>query len=249
MEKWSEGGNMMKKNIGCRITIITLLVCALLITVSFSAVAFPVLEESTIENEEVEDDDTETQSGSQRINRLESPNMVEAIDEVHIDPPEEEEDDSTPGTVTYPSNPWDSSVSADYLILTSNDFISSSSINSLANWRAKYNGFDVAVVSINDVGYGNNQNGIKNYIRFVLQNWDIEYLLIVGDTEHVDSSHHLDDLNDKWYVSDLWYGCFQDIGDGQYEGDDDYSTINIKVGRFCVDNQDELNVIVDKTIQ
>ena len=280
----------MKKNIGCRVTLITLLVCALLIAVSFSAVAFSNLdpyisiEKSTdiedvvdvneerpveelesldtsvnidIEHEEIEDDDTETQPGSQRINRLELPNIVEEIDEVYIDPPEEEGDIQTPGTVTYVNNPYDSSVSADYLILTSDEFFNSNSLEDLAEHRASYNGFDVAVVSIDDIYGGNNQNRIKNYIEFVMQSWDaphmennhLGYLLIVGDTEHVDSSHHFDDVNDKWYVSDLWYGCFQDIGNGQYEGDDDYSTIDIKIGRFCVDNQDELNVIADKTIQ
>ena len=113
-------------------------------------------------------------------------------------------------------------------------------LNELAHWRAEYNGFDVAVVSVNhpDIG-GNNDMNIKHFIEHVYWNWSqphiadrLSYVLLVGDTPFV-TSHTI--LN---YVSDRWYGLMED----------DDQIPEIMIGRFSVDDYRELDSIAEKTI-
>ena len=161
---------------------------------------------------------------------------------------------NTPGNVTYPDNLSQHSNSADYLIITSDEFYSNSRLEDFANHKASYNGFDVAVVNVNNPFIGNTETDIKDFILYVYENWGasvnnrLGYVLLVGDIEHVDSSHHLDNMN-RPYVSDLWYGCFCYNSDtNHFEEDDDYLTIDIPIGRFPVDDSSELDTIVSKSI-
>ncbi|MCX6666002.1 MAG: C25 family cysteine peptidase [Euryarchaeota archaeon] len=163
------------------------------------------------------------------------------------------------GSVSYPSDLSNPSNSADYLIITSDYFYYpakqdhdagtfNNKLNELAHWRASYNGFDVAVVNVNDsfIG-GNNDSKIRTFTRNVYHNWSaphmsddhVRYLLLVGDTPFV-VSHLFVPPNINNGVSDQWYGCI---------GSEDYSDPKILVGRFPVDNYNELDIIACKTIE
>ncbi|MCX6666613.1 MAG: C25 family cysteine peptidase, partial [Euryarchaeota archaeon] len=107
------------------------------------------------------------------------------------------------GNVSYPSDLSDHGNSADYLIITSNKFYApvipgpfeiNTTLNEFAYWRAAYNGFDVAVVNVNDsfIG-GNTDSNIKRFIEHAYNNWSaphmtdghVGYILLVGDTPFV----------------------------------------------------------------
>jgi len=164
-------------------------------------------------------------------------------------------DGQTPGTVTYPSDFSSHDNAADYLIITSDQFYYpalqdfengtlANQLNALAQWRAAYNGFDVAVVTVNNpfIG-GNSDTTIKAFIDYVYHNWSaphmsdnhVGYILLVGDTLDVDT--HYQDGTCGLCVSDRWYGC---IGDDLLP--------DIMIGRFSVDTSTELEVIAEKTI-
>ena len=142
-------------------------------------------------------------------------------------------------------------------------------LNEFAHWRAEYSGFDVAVVNVNDLGYWadpsdpvlNNDIIIKSFIEYVYNYWSAPhmsdnhtgYILLVGDTPFVathtprlcPSGGHCGD-----HAYDRWYGCFiRDDGTGHYIGDEDYITADIMIGRFSVDDLNELYTNAEKTIQ
>ncbi len=162
----------------------------------------------------------------------------------------------TQGVVSYPSDLSDHGNSADYLIITSDYFYNPAKqdfengtldnrLNELAHWRAEYNGFDVAVVSVNDSFIGGNVDiNIKSFIKHVYYNWSaphmddnhVGYILLVGDTPYV--TFHITTVGGG-AVYDGGYACI-DVGD---------IIPDIMIGRFSVDDYDELDVIADKTIQ
>lgn len=156
------------------------------------------------------------------------------------------------GMVTYPDDLYDPNNTADYLIITNDTFYiparenhtngaPDNMLNNLAYHRADYNGFDVAVVSVDDLN-GVTDEDIKDFIEYVYDNWDaphmndnhVGFLLIVGDTPFV-TSHDISDNG----ISDRWYVCM--------DGDTDRYP-DIMIGRFSVDDDAELDIIADKTI-
>ncbi|MEM0492706.1 MAG: C25 family cysteine peptidase [Candidatus Thermoplasmatota archaeon] len=163
-----------------------------------------------------------------------------------------------PGKVSYPDDLSSHNNSADYLIITSDyfynparkDFLSgtqNNKLNELAHWRAIYNGFDVAVVNVNNSFIGGNiDTKIKQFIKYVYNNWSAphqpdnhcEYILLVGDTPFITSHFTINYLN-KQCVSDRWFVCL--------DGESDILP-EIMIGRFSVDDQTELDVIAEKTI-
>ena len=155
------------------------------------------------------------------------------------------------GVVSYPVDFANPANSADYLIITSDAFYNpaqqdfdqgtqTNMLNRLAHWRSDYNGFDVAVVNVNNsfIG-GNTDTKIKNFISYVYNNWQaphmsdghLGYILLVGDTPFV-ASHIYGGVADRWLV------CIA--------GNDWLP--EIMIGRFSVDDQNELDVIAEKTI-
>ncbi len=179
------------------------------------------------------------------------------------------------GTVSYPDDPSVHGISADYLIITSDEFYIPAKqdhdagtvydpLNALAHWRAEYDGFDVAVVSVNHsfigVSPGDTQDSasqkIRFFIQYVLNNWNaphmndhhVGYILLVGATPFV-ATHELVSTVPDAGVSDQWYGCFHvDAQTGLFVEDGDHSTPDISVGRFSVNTASELQVIAEKTI-
>ena len=242
----------MNVNFRYRMKIISIVACSLLITVSFSSIALSSSETYIIDED-----------GEKTIEELSSKTPFPNDNNIYI-----KRSDFTPGNVTYPDNLQDINNSADYLIITSDCFYVpakqdnengtlENKLNELAHWRASYNGFDVAIVNVNDSFIGGNiDTNIKDSIGYIYENWSAphisddhaKYMLLVGDTCHV-VSHPLGPYSDAG-VSDSWYGCFHyNCDTGHYEGDEDYSTLDIAIGRFSVDNDIELSVIVNKTIQ
>ena len=158
------------------------------------------------------------------------------------------------GNVTYPDDLSNPHNKADYLIITSDFFYYparddfnqgtlNNKLNELAHWRAEYNNFDVAIINVNDsfVG-GNTDTNIKSFIEYVYNYWNaphmsdnhVEYILLVGDTHYVTSHSLLDG------VADRWYACVED---------EDYIHSDFLIGRFPANNNTQLDIIIEKTIQ
>lgn len=109
-------------------------------------------------------------------------------------------------------------------------------------WKA-FKGFRTYVVSTAITG--TTPEAIKNCIQGYYNNYNVRYVLFVGDNNHipmkeVDSPY--DDINDplRTVLSDYWYGCMG--GDNDYEAD-------IAIGRFSVTNTVDFENIVNKTIK
>jgi hypothetical protein len=145
---------------------------------------------------------------------------------------------------------------ADYLIITHEDFYST--LSPLANFRQNQ-GLAVKTIKVQDVydefNYGvKNPQAIKDFLSYTYFNWRKPaptYVLLVGDASY-DYKTYLDDsVNDllpthlfESYIyntetsSDSWYACVS--------GDDVLP--DMLLGRFPVRNNDQLNIIVNKTI-
>lgn len=159
---------------------------------------------------------------------------------------------------------------ADYLIICAEPFFEPNNVDSevlrIANHRATYNGFDVAIINVEDILLLNFEYTLLDYIHeqkirsCICRIYEGEnaqhtydgklgYVLLIGDNEHITnlgmpSSFEYSDLV---YPSDYYYSCVtNDNGIYDYSGD-------LFIGRFCVDNNDEnglteLHNIVEKTI-
>ena len=163
-------------------------------------------------------------------------------------------------TVSLTVNDGRSSDTDTCLVLVSTTY--RNKLNEFAHWRSEYNGFNVAVVNVNDLGYWvdpsnpvlNSDVTIKNFIKYVYNYWSaphmsdhhVGYILLVGDTPFV--ATHEAYASDS--AADRWYGCFiRDGHTGFYVGDEDYLTAEIMIGRFSVDDYNELYTNAEKTIQ
>ncbi|MEW6617924.1 MAG: C25 family cysteine peptidase [bacterium] len=167
------------------------------------------------------------------------------------------------GTVTYPSILKSPNNSADYLIITSSSYYHNSDVARLAEHRAEFNGFDVAVVNttsiynefpITDKG---TTTSIKDFIRYVYYNWSapsmednhLGYILIFGDGEETRDSYVPSKEIREIYptirnpVSDPWYACINDE-----DLDWSYWTVDIMIGRLPVETGTDAKTMVDKTI-
>ncbi len=119
-----------------------------------------------------------------------------------------------PGGVVYPE-PSDfahASNQADYLIITADEFYGSPYVSNLANHRATYSGFNVAVVRASDIytavpgiipsdpqlsDIGDDRDlKIKTFIKYVYEHWDygvnaLCYVLLVGDAYPETTAYYL----------------------------------------------------------
>ena len=155
------------------------------------------------------------------------------------------------GSVNYPAN-LTTSQNADYVIIAPEPFYSSSKLKQLAEWRAQYSGLDVAVAKFENIYYsfgsGNSKDAsIKSFIQYAYNYWKspnstdgrIRYVLLVGDVEYIPT--HISDQTsfDELIATDNWYVCVS--------GDDIMP--DVMIGRFPAKNINELNTMIDKTIQ
>ena len=159
-------------------------------------------------------------------------------------------------------------ITADYLIITADDFFDinnhNTDIESLANHRAAYNGFDVAVVNVDDVmsiypanppfPIYDNEEKIRNFVRSVYENGtayntgdgSLAYVLLMGDTKGEDGPEPMPTSYDGYYsyhyASDYYFSCVTDTC-GNY---DDYG--DLFIGRLCSGDTLELHNFVTRTI-
>lgn len=163
---------------------------------------------------------------------------------------------------------------ADYLIITDEEFFNphNPDLLLLANHRANYNGFDVAIINVENIKGLNfeytdplyiDEQKIRSCIRRV---WDgmhaahtydnhLGYVLLIGDThkeinDHMSTSYdHIVNYGGDKYPSDYYFSCVT-------EDDDEYDRIgDLYIGRLCISNTEnpispyeKLHNIVAKTI-
>jgi hypothetical protein len=168
---------------------------------------------------------------------------------------------------------------ADYLIICSEDFyqpsVQESEVLRIANHRATYNGFDVAIINaktiydVLDFEYSNpdyeHEQKIRTCIRRIYEGANAQhtydgklgYVLFVGDTQFptnqgmptsYNHNYEVPESPGKYYPADYYFSCVtkqQNIYD---------ETGDLFIGRFCVDNDlqggglTELHNVVEKTI-
>ena len=197
-------------------------------------------------------------------------------------PPEIPAPAPTAGTVSWVTmgQPSDANnIVADYLIITDDQFFNpthSPALQELADHRAQYNGFDVAIVSIQNiltVGFSYeptpepllvDERQIRTFIKMVYNGnhanhtYDgyLGYLCIVGDAFSILPTPGVPISWDPvpgqnpapgGYLadepSDYYYSCVTTTASGSYDNIGD-----IYLGRLSVDNENDLQNIVNKTI-
>ncbi len=181
-------------------------------------------------------------------------------------------------TLTDPSQA--STIVADYLIICSAPFFEPTNPDSevlhIANHRATYNGFDVAILNANNIisdelGFyyenfpepdNKEEQRIRTCIRMIYEGENaqntydgkIGYALLIGDVDDYNSGMPTSYDNtwsqgqgEPYYPSDYYYSCVTHSG-ASYDSEGD-----LFIGRFCVDNNlgdglTELQNVVNKTI-
>ena len=151
-------------------------------------------------------------------------------------------------------------ITADYIIITADEFFDinnhNSDIETLANHRAAYNGFDVAIVNVEDIlsfyPYSNpdydNEQQIRNFVKSVYENGTanhtldgkLAYVLLIGDTKEEEPEPM--PISYDGYASDYYYSCVTE-SNGFYDDLGD-----LYLGRLCTGDVIELHNIVEKTI-
>jgi hypothetical protein len=149
----------------------------------------------------------------------------------------------------------DPSNSADYLIVTINEFAEYESTLELRNfWISK--GVDTSIIDIQDIydefNYGiRSAQAIKDFITYVYHNWETAptHIALLGDgtsderDTSIDREFNIIPAKHIWadvrgaIVSDNWYGCIV--------GDDFVNDIN--VFRINVWEKEQIDNIIDKT--
>jgi len=126
-------------------------------------------------------------------------------------------------------------------------------------------GTSTVIKTLTDVG-GSGTEDIRNYIIDAYTNWGIDYVLLGGDSDVVTARilwvFGLDEdvePYETYMPSDLYYACLD--GPYNYDGDNKWGEptdgegggdvdliAEVYVGRACVDNVNEVNNFVSKTI-
>ncbi|MEW6608576.1 MAG: C25 family cysteine peptidase, partial [bacterium] len=168
------------------------------------------------------------------------------------------------GTVSYITNLKDPANSADYLIITSEGFYNNEDLRRLAEHRAEYNGFNVAVVNTTSIynEFPITEKGtttsIKDFIKYVYNNWSapsmednhLGYVVIFGDGEKQYFSYVPPKFLREIYpyigepVADTWYVCINDESLSW-----EYWTMDIMIGRLPVESGTDTKVMVNKIIE
>ena len=126
-------------------------------------------------------------------------------------------------------------------------------------------GLSTVIKTLTDVGSSDPED-IRNYIIDAYSNWGINYVLLGGDHDIVPARilwvYGLDEETDPYETylpSDIYYSCLN--GPYNYDGDDKWGEptdgadgedvdliADVYVGRACVDNINDVNNFVSKTI-
>lgn len=124
----------------------------------------------------------------------------------------------------------------DYLIIVGDNpsIRNSQALKDFQRWKT-FKGYKTKVVSTSTIG--STPELIKNYIHQEYNNYNISYVLFIGDNDKIP----LKNLNYKGedVGSDYWYGCFNS---------DDAYLASVPIGRFSTNNLSDFQNMVDKTI-
>lgn len=160
------------------------------------------------------------------------------------------------GTVTRPDNPWSSTVYADYLIMVQQELYNSTVVDSFAQWKADYDGFDVAIVEAprtSDVDwciteiYNNIQYAYHNWVAPHMPDGKLGYVLLVGDVKRGSNWYlpwrregHINNVDTCETPTDNWYACVDTVTPDRLP--------DILFGRISVSTAEELLKITHKII-
>ncbi|MBN2088008.1 VCBS repeat-containing protein, partial [candidate division KSB1 bacterium] len=164
--------------------------------------------------------------------------------------------------VSYPTDLRSHKNHADYIIITTDSLIANPALDSFANHRAQFSQFDVAVVKISDIYQqfpdSTCDSSIKAFLIYAFNNWQalhfgdghFGYVLLVGEG----AKHNTNEVPTRFikksvfeYSVDTWYTCVND--DNADNQIDDHDQIpDLIVGRFSVENHQELSTIAKKTV-
>lgn len=136
---------------------------------------------------------------------------------------------------------------ADLLIVVHDEFYDE--ILPLAEWRHQ-SGIETKIVKFSEISTSSDitqqSEDFRNYMSDAYYNWEVppSFLLIVGDADHVPVNYLYE--HPYWYYpddtytgTDHWYVAI----DG-----DDYLP-DIHAGRISIDDEDELNIVVNKILE
>jgi hypothetical protein len=150
-------------------------------------------------------------------------------------------------------------IPVDYLVVTHSSLFNSPSLTRLAEYRAKNNGFDVAIVQVDDDIYNAypgrpHYQSLRDFISDVYSkgranhtgDGHLGYIVLVGDA-------YTDPPDQKEMVPaayPAYYSQYEQGGDYYYTctGGDSDDLQDLIYGRISVGNEDELSNVVDKTI-
>ncbi len=167
-----------------------------------------------------------------------------------------------------------------FVIITNQSFASDTSQNSLQDFaqHKTQRGYSTTIKTVEEI-YANypgldNQAKIRNFIIDAYTNWDTEFVLLVGDSDHSDVGGESGDVivpdrgfysstdygeSDSNIPADMYYANLD--GSFNYDNDSRWAEPNdgigggevdlyseVAVGRFCTDSLAEIHNIVAKTI-
>lgn len=139
-------------------------------------------------------------------------------------------------TINNPSQQIKSAERADLLIIVHDPFYEE--ILPLAQWRHE-SGLETKIVKFSEIG--TNAQDLRNYMTDAYNSWELppSFLLIVGDADQIPVNYlYTHPYHGTLTGTDLWYVAI----DGT-----DYLP-EIHAGRISVDNENELNIVVNKIL-
>jgi len=166
----------------------------------------------------------------------------------------------------------------DYVIITNQEFANLEgeyTFKTLADWKEQ-KGLKTKIVTTEYIFSNYNgkdeQEKIRNFIKYAYSNWNVQYVLLGGDADRDDAGGESGDnivpvrkFSDEWgwgagyMISDVYYsnldgdfdyngnGIYGEYGDGENGGEVDLYS-EVYVGRAPVDSAEEIANFVRKTI-
>ena len=161
----------------------------------------------------------------------------------------------------------------DYIIITADDLKDAVISSDFIDWKTSI-GFNVKIISITDTEISNQQGvdlaeQIRNFLRQYYIEWDIKYVLIVGNYEKIPmrycypnrNNHRFDpfDMNSGEVPTDYYYAdlsssdaeSWDSDGDGfhgEFRDDNPDFSAEVSVGRIPTNNPTKIKYTLDKIV-
>ena len=141
----------------------------------------------------------------------------------------------------------------EYVIITTNslkNYNGPNNFQDLINAKIAYS-LNSKIVTVEEIYSeytgSDNQQKIRNFIKYAYNNWDTEYVLLGGDDNVVPARMvHIVDYYSTEMPSDLYYACLDEPAPSGSTNDD--LLAEVYVGRACVGDTNEVANFVKKTI-